>query len=109
MPNRSGEPSFERLVRDLDLRNRDNLSARVFWIGKLRAQVEKRMPRNKAGAPVMSDVDVMLATPDELRQAFDETIGAITSGKIVSTRQLNLEELTRDPAASGQSDSNDRQ
>jgi hypothetical protein len=73
------------MVESLNLRDRNNLQVRVFWVADLRALVSKRMPRNKVGAPLTTDVDVLLATPEELKQSFDATVAAIDPGKIVSS------------------------
>lgn len=72
------------MVAALNLRDRDNLQVMVFWVADLRARVSKRMLCNKVGAPLTTDVDVLLATPEELKQSFNATEAALDAGKIVS-------------------------
>lgn len=44
---------------------------RVKWVNKLREIVARRMPKNKMGWPVVSDVDLLLATEDEREEALN--------------------------------------
>lgn len=46
-------------------------SMRVKWVNKLRDIVARRMPKNKMGWPVVSDVDLLLATEDEREEALN--------------------------------------
>lgn len=52
------------------LHDRENLAMRVRWINALRSIVDRRMPRNKAGSPMTSDVDLMTATAEERLEAL---------------------------------------
>lgn len=47
---------------------------RVKWINNLRSVVEKRMPRNKSGSAVISDVDLLFATDDERKKTLEMTL-----------------------------------
>ena len=44
------------------LHERSNIALRVAWINAVRDEVAPGCPKNKVGAPLVSDVDVMLAT-----------------------------------------------
>lgn len=44
---------------------------RVKWVNKLRDIVARRMPKNKMGWPVVSDVDLLLATDSEREEALN--------------------------------------
>lgn len=47
---------------------------RVKWANNLRAIVSRRMPRNKMGTPMVSDVDLLFATEAERAEALRITI-----------------------------------
>lgn len=47
---------------------------RVTMIGHLRRILGRRMPRNRAGTPVISDFDLLLATDAELDEAIRHTL-----------------------------------
>lgn len=51
--------------KTLCLHDRNNVGMRVAWINAVRDEVAPRCPKNKVGAPLVSDVDVMLATNQE--------------------------------------------
>lgn len=55
------------------LRDRDNLSLRTYWINALRDIVGRRCPKNKMGAPIVSDVDILLASAAEFAEAQTKT------------------------------------
>lgn len=47
------------------------LLKQIKWVNALRAVVSRRMPRNKCGVPVISDVDLLLATESEREEALE--------------------------------------
>lgn len=51
--------------REAGLPDKSKLDLRVRWINALRDVVSLRCPKNKCGAPMVSDVDVCLASPRE--------------------------------------------
>ena len=57
----------ENIVKDL--------KTRVKWIGILRDIVSRRMPKNKVGSPMTSDIDLHFATCEEHVEALLRTIG----------------------------------
>lgn len=63
--------------QSIGLDHPENLPLRIRWINKLRDIVCKRMPKNKAGNPIISDVDVMRATLEERIEA----LRVLTAGK----------------------------
>lgn len=44
---------------------------RVKWVNKLREIVSRRMPKNKMGWPVVTDVDLLLAEEWEREEALN--------------------------------------
>jgi len=54
------------------LHDRDNLELRVKWVGILRAIVARRCPVNKVGSPIVSDIDIILASDDEREEALNK-------------------------------------
>lgn len=52
---------------------RTDTAKRVKWSNTLRAIVARRMPRNKLGVPMVSDVDLLLATEEEREEALEIT------------------------------------
>ena len=56
----------------IGLTDRDNLDIRVDWINTLRTIVSRRMPKNKSGMSMISDVDLMLADDDERAEALEK-------------------------------------
>lgn len=44
---------------------------RVEWASKLRRIVGRRCPKNKSGSSMVSDIDVLLATPEERLEAYE--------------------------------------
>lgn len=67
-------PPLSELVREgerkLDLRNRGNTRARVRWVNRLREIVGRPLPKNAAGAALVSDVDLILALDEEKAEAM---------------------------------------
>jgi len=47
-----------------------NLELRIKWINALRAIVGRRVPKNKSGVPLVTDVDLLLAEPHERMEAL---------------------------------------
>lgn len=47
------------------------LLKKIEWVNALRAVVSRRMPRNKCGVPIISDVDLLLATESEREEALE--------------------------------------
>lgn len=66
--------SIRRMQEDLGLTDRNNHALRVRWVNTLRKLVDKRMPVNKMGSPMTTDVDVLLATEDEHLEALETII-----------------------------------
>ena len=57
----------DRLINSLELR--------IRWVNTLREVVGLTSPhRNKAGAPIVSDVDLLFATPGQLFEALGLTL-----------------------------------
>ncbi len=56
--------------KNLGLHDRINFELRGKWAMALRAAVAPRCPLNKVGTPVVSDVDILLATLSERVQAL---------------------------------------
>jgi hypothetical protein len=54
------------------LDNRENVALRVKWANTLRAIVAKRCPVNKMGSPLVTDVDLLLATDEERLEALNK-------------------------------------
>lgn len=63
------------LQQQIGLMNKDDNKLRVKWINTLRDIVSRRMPKNKMGWPICSDVDVILATNEELAESILTVIG----------------------------------
>lgn len=63
--------SVRRQQELLGLFNRDNHAIRVRWVNALRKIIDKRMPTNKMGSPLTTDVDVLLATDEERLEALE--------------------------------------
>ena len=57
---------------DIGLMDRDNLDIRVDWINALRTIVSRRLPKNKSGMSLISDIDLMLADDDERTEALEK-------------------------------------
>ena len=57
--------SIRQRQEELGLTDRNNHALRVRWVNSLRKLVDKRMPVNKMGSPMTTDVDVLLATEEE--------------------------------------------
>ena len=56
----------------IGLTDRDNLDIRVDWINALRTIVSRRLPKNKSGMSLISDIDLMLADDDERIEALEK-------------------------------------
>jgi hypothetical protein len=56
---------------DAGLNDRSNSELRVKWINTLRKIVGERVPKNASGVPLVSDVDLLLATEAERWRALD--------------------------------------
>lgn len=57
--------SIRQQQEELGLTDRNNHALRVRWVNSLRKLVDKRMPTNRMGSPMTTDVDVLLATEEE--------------------------------------------
>ena len=55
---------------DAGLHDRSNHAVRVKWINALRKIVGERSPKNLSGVPLVSDVDLLLASDVERWQAL---------------------------------------
>lgn len=62
------------------LHDTTNHLVRVKWVAALRDAVSHRCPKNKLGQPVVSDIDILVASLDE-RSAALEKILAIAKPK----------------------------
>ena len=65
--------SIYSLRRRLNLDDKSNLEKRVRYINLLRTIVGRRMPKNKMGSPLTTDVDLLLAEPWEHSEAILKT------------------------------------
>lgn len=61
---------IHKAERENGLFDTDNVETRVRWVNALRAAVAKRMPTNKSGVALVSDIDLILATVDERAAAL---------------------------------------
>lgn len=52
------------------LTNRENSAERVKWINCLRPIVARTCPVNKMGSPLVSDIDLLMATPEQRQEAI---------------------------------------
>jgi hypothetical protein len=62
------------VANKVGLHDRTNHALRVKWINNLRKIVDRRMPVNKMGSPMTSDVDLMTANADEMAEAILRTM-----------------------------------
>jgi hypothetical protein len=53
-----------------------NIESRVRFLNKLRDVIARRAPKNKAGAPMISDFDMINASSEELIEAASHARGA---------------------------------
>ena len=51
---------------------RSNVALRVKWVNSLRSIVGAEMPKNKSGASLVSDIDLILASERHREQALDK-------------------------------------
>jgi hypothetical protein len=73
---------IRRQLEELGLTDRSNHALRVRWVNTLRKLVDKRMPLNKMGSPMTTDVDVLLATYAE----HIETLNILYENRNTETR-----------------------
>ena len=66
---------IRRRLEELGLTDRSNHAIRVRWVNTLRKIVDRRMPVNKMGSPMTTDVDVLLATYAEHIEALETLYG----------------------------------
>lgn len=73
-------PSFTRdlnylhkLCSKLGLMERNDQILRVKWVNNLRTIVSRRMPKNKSGTALTTDVDLLLAEPEEIAESILKT------------------------------------
>lgn len=57
-------------LRHHGIANPENLEIRVKYINHLRDIVGRRMPKNKSGSPLTSDVDLLMAENSEIAEAL---------------------------------------
>lgn len=62
----------EILLQEIEagLHCKDNLAFRVKWVGILRSIVSRRCDKNKVGTPLCSDIDLILSSVEERREAL---------------------------------------
>lgn len=73
-------PSWETLIKieeAVGLTKRENVALRVKWINGMRSIVALRCPKNKMGAALVTDVDLMFATFEERLQALVKAIDKV--------------------------------
>jgi len=58
------------LERKLGLDDRTSLDLRVKWVNALRDIVARRIPKNRSGTSLVSDIDLMFATLGERAEAL---------------------------------------
>jgi hypothetical protein len=56
------------------IQSHDNPALRVKFVGHLREIASRRLPRNKSGASLMSDVDLVTCEASELCEALLKTL-----------------------------------
>jgi len=69
MDNKSDIQIAEQGVGLLD---RNNLQLRVRWVNALRVIVGSSMPKNKSGCPLVSDIDLILASDEDRFAALEK-------------------------------------
>ena len=69
MDNKSDIQIAEQGVGLLD---RNNLQLRVRWVNALRTIVGSSMPKNKSGCPLVSDIDLILASDEDRFAALEK-------------------------------------
>jgi hypothetical protein len=69
MDNKSDIQIAEQGVGLLD---RNNLQLRVKWVNALRTIVGSSMPKNKSGCPLVSDIDLILASDEDRFAALEK-------------------------------------
>lgn len=60
--------------KTIGLHNRENTPLRVKWVNSLRDIVSRDCPKNKAGAAMCSDIDLLLATAGQRCEALLRTL-----------------------------------
>lgn len=71
IPNYIENPSFLfQLEKRVGLHDKGNLELRIDWVNALREIVGRRMPTNKLGKPVTSDIDLLMAETSERIEAL---------------------------------------
>lgn len=56
----------------LGLLDKNNLQLRVRWVNALRTIVGSSMPKNKSGCPLVSDIDLILASDEDRFAALEK-------------------------------------
>ena len=69
MDNKSDIQIAEQGVGLLD---KNNLQLRVKWVNALRTIVGSSMPKNKSGCPLVSDIDLILASDADRFAALEK-------------------------------------
>lgn len=64
---------LHELCSKLGLMERSNQILRVKWVNNLRTIVSRRMPKNKSGTALTTDVDLLLAEPEEIAESILKT------------------------------------
>lgn len=63
---------FDRSSTTFDPLSDPSCGLKVKYVNALRAVVAKRMPRNRCGVPIVSDVDLLLADEWEIEEALSK-------------------------------------
>jgi hypothetical protein len=61
----------QSIEKEVGLHDRSNHEIRVKWVNSLRKIVGERIPKNASGVPLVSDIDLLLATECERWEALD--------------------------------------
>ena len=62
------------VAKKIGLHDKDKFALRVKWINNLRKIVDRRMPLNKMGSPMTTDVDLMTANSEEVAESILRTM-----------------------------------
>lgn len=73
-PHQATHDSLHCAYDKAGLHDPNNMSLRVKWVSTLHDIVARRCPKNRAGSPAVSDIDKLLASDDELLEAFLKTL-----------------------------------
>lgn len=65
------DATLDECERHAGLHDRENRKLRVTWINACRTIASRRCPKNHIGASLVTDVDLMLMTPEERSEALE--------------------------------------